>query len=429
MRKILGILLLSILALVIPLSVSAASFSFQDIDIEGIDMSIGGENPTVYAEKGGTVNIRVEVKAEEEVNDLKIKAWIGGYEYEDIEDVTEMFDLDENVTVVKYLDLEIPEDINANEEYTLHIKAYDQNDDIEEEFTLQIEAQRHQLSMQDVIFAPGLSINANTPLFVTVRVENIGDKKEDDIRIEVSIPALGITQVDYIDELVSNEDPGNENEETSDSTDTLFLDLSNAAPGTYTLNVNVEYNNGYSELSESYDLTVTGTGAGASGAEVSGDVIDVANKVKTVAQGESVVYKVDIANLGNSAKTYSAELFGLDTWATTSRIDPSFVLVQAGNVGELYVYVSASADATAGQHLFTVKVKEGSTIVKEINLEANVTPKAATASSWGNIIKGLEVGFIVLLIILIILGIIIAITKMKGKSEETLTSGEGQTYY
>lgn len=425
MKKLFGILLLSIFALVLSNSVSAQTFDITDIDIEGMNMQLGGDDTIVYVERGDTVNIRVEIEALNDSEDVRVKAWIGGYEYDDIEDVTSMFDLTAGVTAVKYLNLEIPEDIDASDEYTLHIKAYDQNDDVEEEYTLMIEEQRHLLNIQDVIFSPGLSLDKDTPLFVSVRVKNMGDKKEDDIRVEVAIPALGITQVDYIDELAAHEDDEDDDED-SDSTDMLFLDLSNAEPGTYTLNINVEYNNGYSEVSESYDLTITGAEAGV----ISEDVIDVANKVKIIAQGESAVYKVDIANLGSQAKTYSAEVFGLDTWAT-ARVDPSFILVQAGNIGELYVYVSTMGDATTGQHMFTVKVKEGSDVVKEINLEANVTPKTVTPSAWSNVIKGLEIGFIVLLIILVILGIIIAITKMKGTSEETLTSGtgEGQTYY
>jgi len=429
MKKVLGILLLSIFALVaVPALVSAQDFDITDIDIDGIDMNVPplAEDPIVYVERGADLNVRVQVATTADVEDLRVKAWIGGYEYDDVEDVSEMFDLDANLSAVKYLTLEIPEDINSNEEYTLHVKAYDQNEDIEYEYTLKIEAQRHDLSIQDVIFSPGLSLNADIPLFVQVRIENIGDKKEEDIKVEVSIPALGISQITYIDELVSTEED-NYDEETSESTDSLYLDLSNAQPGTYTLEVNVEYNNGYSEETETYDLTITGAGAGAT-ADASEDVIDVANKVKIIAQGESVVYKVDIANLGDSAKTYSVEVVGLNTWAT-SNADPGFVLVQAGNTGELYIYVSAKEDATVGQHLFTVKVKEGSAVVKEINLEANVTPKTSASSSWSNVIKGLEVGFIVLLIILVILGIIIAITKMGKGSDETLNSGDGQTYY
>lgn len=431
MKKLLGILMLAVLALVIP-SVSALDVSIDDVDINGIDMD-STPTPTLYVERGEDVSIRVQVLAAEGIDpeeietaeDLRVKAWISGYEYGEVEDMSGIFDLDEGLTVVKYLDLEIPEDIDSNEEYTLKIEIDNgEGDFTEAEYTIKIESQRHNLNIQDVIFSPGLSLNANMPLFVEVRVENLGDKKEEDIRIEVSIPALGITQVDYIDELGSVEDD-EDDDETSDSTDSLFLDLSNAAAGTYTLQVNVEYNNGYDEVTETYDLTITGEGTGALG--VSEDVIDVANKVKTVAQGESIVYKVDIANLGNSASTYSAEVVGLDAWATSS-VDPGFVLVQSGNTGEIYVYVSAKADATTGQHMFTVKVKEGSTVVKEINLEANVTPKVVS-STWGNVIKGLEVGFIVLLIILVILGIIIAITKMGRGSDETLSAGEGQTYY
>ncbi|MBL7147712.1 MAG: hypothetical protein ISS82_02705, partial [Nanoarchaeota archaeon] len=254
MKKLLGILLLSIIALVIPaLSVSAQSFEIIDVDVEGMSVA---EGDIIYVERGDNLNIRVEIKANVSTEDLKVKAWIGGYEYDDIEDISDMFDLDAGVKAAKYLNLEIPEDIDSNDEYTLKIEAYNKYEENEWfEITLKIEAQRHNLDIQDVIFSPGLSLDANTPLFVQVRLENLGDKKEEDIRVEVSIPALGITQVDYIDELVAYED--DDDEETSESTDSLYLDLSNAQPGTYTLNVNVEYNNGHSEILESYDLTIT----------------------------------------------------------------------------------------------------------------------------------------------------------------------------
>jgi len=428
MKKLLGILMGMFALFLIPM-VSALDVDIVDVDVNGIDMD---NNPTVYVERGESISIRVQIEADDNLTeddevaeDLRVRVSISGYEYDIIEDVSDIFNLDEGLTAVKTLNLEIPEDIDANEEYTLEVEIVGgEGPNTEEEFTLKIEAQRHSLNIQNVIFSPGLSIDANTPLFVEVRVENIGDKKEEDILVQVSIPALGISQSTYIDELASVEDDG-EDLEDSESTNALFLDLSNAAAGTYTLEVTVEYNNGYSEETESYDLTITG---GVNGIITTEDVIDVANKVKTIAQGESVVYKVDIANLGSSAKTYSVEVVGLDIWATSS-VDPSFTLVQAGNTGEIYIYVSAKEDSTIGQHMFTVKVKEGSNVVKEINLEGNVTPKAVTPSAWGNVIKGLEVGFIVLLIILVILGIIIAITKMGRGSDEALTAGEGQTYY
>ena len=69
----------------------------------------------------------------------------------------------------------------------------------------------------------------------------------------------------------------------------------------------------------------------------------------------------------------------------------------------------------------------GSAIVKEFDLTANVT---AFQSSASDIKEGLQIGFAVLLVILIILGIILAAKKI-GKSDnyEEPLMDEGETYY
>ena len=104
------------------------------------------------------------------------------------------------------------------------------------------------------------------------------------------------------------------------------------------------------------------------------------------------------------------------------RVDPSIAIVQPGSTGELFVYVSSNEDVI-GQRTFTVNVKEGNNVVKQISFQANV---AEAKDSWDNVLSGLQIGFIILLVILVILGIILAATKMgKKNSDEPL--GEG--YY
>jgi len=101
--------------------------------------------------------------------------------------------------------------------------------------------------------------------------------------------------------------------------------------------------------------------------------------------------------------------------------DPSTLTVEADSSREAFVFVSAKEDADSGNKLFSVRVKEGNTVVKEVQLQANVDgQEVATTSSFRS---GLEVGFIVLLVVLVILGIILAVNKLRGKEEPE------QTYY
>ena len=109
--------------------------------------------------------------------------------------------------------------------------------------------------------------------------------------------------------------------------------------------------------------------------------------------------------------------------------------MQPGSTSEAFVFVTAKDDASLGKHLITARVREGSTVLKDVSLEVDVKGQDMTAvtgaASWDQVRKGLEIGFAVLLIILVILGIIIAIGKLRKNDgvEEEPGQGEGQSYY
>ena len=81
--------------------------------------------------------------------------------------------------------------------------------------------------------------------------------------------------------------------------------------------------------------------------------------------------------------------------------------------------------------MFTVRVKEDSSIAKEINLEGNVVALAQESKMGAleNVKTGLQMGFIVLLIILVILGIIILATKAGRRRNAEEGKDDTQTYY
>ncbi len=62
-------------------------------------------------------------------------------------------------------------------------------------YILRIKETRHLLAIRDIIVRPGTSVDSGRPLFVIVRVENMGANKEEDIRVNVAIPDLGIWEL------------------------------------------------------------------------------------------------------------------------------------------------------------------------------------------------------------------------------------------
>tara|TARA_Y100000034_G_scaffold136311_1_gene212127 strand:+ start:1159 stop:2466 length:1308 start_codon:yes stop_codon:yes gene_type:complete len=434
MKKLLSVLLVLVLGfsmILIPSVNAQAPYGVSDVDVDGTDLAQGD---ILYAERGETLNVRVELESDDAewpedpnnpgnpdedyvARDVKIRVEIDGYEYDEIDDVTDMFDVEYGIKYVKHLRLTIPNDIDASETYNLRIRAYSREYSAEDEYSLRIKAARHRLNIMDTIFIPGLTIDAGQPLFTTVRVENLGDKKEEDIRVEISVPQLGRSGVTYIDELSADYVENDEEDiETSESSDAIYIDTRGASPGVYNVVVKVEYDRGHREITENYQLTINGAPT-----QVQNVLVDATETMKSTEAGQGVVYKIDIANMGSLARSFTAEVAGLD-WGNF-RVDPTLTVVQAGSSAEMFVYVSPNEDVT-GQRTFTVNVMEGNDVVKQINFQMEI---GESRSEWGNVLTGLEIGFIVLLIILVILGIILAATRMgrKEESDEPL----GETYY
>ena len=411
--------------------ISVNALVMSEVKVDGTAIS---QSATVSAVKGNTLDIRVELFGDLNVteNDVRVKAWIGGYEYDDIEETSDLFNVQSNVIYVKTLELELPEDMDATEAYTLHVDAYSQSGNEVEYtnvFTLMVSPERHLIRFIDTIFNTGLSVEAGQPLFTTVRLENLCDKKEEDIKVKVSIPALGVSAVKYLDELTSDE-LDNEDEEDSGEVGDIYLVIpKDAETGIYDVVVDAEYNRGHDVESKRYLInikgkveapvdalpgTITPTGLVTA-------VISVDSETKQVQSGESAVYKIMFANLGQDAKTYTIELSNIDF--AVARVDPAVLTINPDQTAEAYVYLSVDKNAREGMHLFNVNVKSGNQLVKEFNLGSDVNAGADVDAK-----NVLEVVFVVLLVVLIILGIVV-IVKRLGKGREPEESTGGQSYY
>ena len=421
MNKILTFALVFLISLV---AVSAADYIVDNVEVDDINIA---NTQAVYAERGNIIDVEVFLTGNsnitgDSVDDVRVKAWIGGYEYGDVEAISDIFEIEENVTYKKTLKLEMPEDIDASKDYTLHVQVYDDINTIESVYTLRVQEARHLLRVRDVIFNPTSTLEAGQPLFSTVRVENMGDRKEENIKVTISIPALGISTRGYIDELAANEDSDNsednEDEEDSGSVSDLYLVIpKDAKTGIYDVKVDVEYNRGHDVESETFIISVkakepekvTETTPTLKVATV----ITVDSSIKDVEQGKGAVYKVLFANLGQEAKTFTLSVDGVDFG--TSRVDPAVITVAKDGTAESYVYVSANEAATPGTHSFNLRVNSGTDIIKDVSISSNIVEEEnKTSVDAKTVLEGL---FILLLVILIVLGVIVAVKRSKGAKE------------
>ena len=422
-----------VLVLSVLFSVGAASaLTIQEVKVDGVELA--SDSQIVHADRGETVDVTVQLKGGSTDEDsVRIKAWIGGYKYDEVEDVTSQFKVLADTVYVKNLELEIPEDMDSTEDYTLHVEAYGPTgDEVEYDslsFTLRVTPVQDLLGIQDVIFNPGLSVKAGNALYAKVRVENTGDNKQEDIRVSMNMPALGISVRDYIDELVSEEQCDvsdcDDDEETSATSNELMLKLPESVKtGTYALEIVVDYDRLHESVRKVFLLSVEGRELVDEQTQIN-RIISVDTATKEVDPGKGIIYRLTAANLGAQTETYTVEVSGVDTWAT-SRVDPALVTVASDSTGELFVYISANENAVPGLHMFTVKVKSGDTTVKEFNLGADVkeVAKAGTLS----LASILWMVFAVLVIVVAVLGVILLVKRSKEDNAEE-PSTEAQTYY
>ncbi|MFH0752720.1 MAG: hypothetical protein V1914_03955 [archaeon] len=425
MKKILSILAVLILAIVAIPAAMATTVTFDsEVKINGHEITT---LDTLDVERGETLDLDLLVTASEDVEDLRWKIWIGGYE-DLLEEKTGLFDLKAGVTKVKSLSIDIPADMDADETYTLHVELI--NGDVEEEVPLNIEISkaRHLLVVDDVIVSQN-TVEAGEDVVVKVRVENMGSYEED---VTVTVSAFGVSASDFIEDLAELDlDAASYDDYDNAKSVSMVLNVpEDTAAGKYDLVVELSYNRGRELVSETLTLTVAGEVAEQAAETSVEGVITVDATTKTLAQGEEKAYKLAFANLGDKAQLYTVRAVGTQLWGNV-RVEPSLIAVPAGEVVEAYVYLNANEDAELGNHVFTLQVSAGNDLAKEIMLGAKVTEKVSTVSA-GSLLQyssTLKLAFVGLVVLLVIVGLFIAFRKLKEDEDYPLEPKDGQTYY
>ncbi len=436
MKGVLLFLMAFVAIMGVATSVHAQAFSIDKVKVN--DLELGSNSSTVLdVERGQVLDIEVFItgllNGTDSVDNVVVTGRIMGYEFGSVLDSEGPFSIDGSNTYKKTLTLVIPDDIDASQGYTLRIDVSDKNDEITEEVALHIDEQRHDLSIFDVLLNPSSTIAAGNPLFVTVRLENLGEKKEDDVKVKVSIPDLGVSTVSYLNKLnteIQEKDTDNHfDQQNSGQLDMLLKIPSDAPSGTYEVRVDVEYNRGHSFLTESLDLNVVGVKEDT-GVQT---VLNSDSTSKATTAGETVQYKVMLANIGTEPGVYSVQIDGVSTWGEAS-VQPSFITVMPDSTGEVTISVTPYDAEESASHTWVARITLGSEVLNEMVFTTKVNSLEATQpekTSDNDTLKSvLAVIFGVLVIVLVVLALVIAFRKASGDEDgEEGSSLEGQTYY
>jgi len=241
-----------LLSILFVLSVAAApvQVSVQRAEIDDTEIRDSQRN-ILDIERNQDFTLELQLLALKDAKDVEIRAFISGYEFNDVKSISDqvgLFDFDENVTYVKKLQLSLPDNVDVDD-YKLRVVISDRNgDETVYNYNLQVNTQRHDMQVEDIVLNPGNSVKAGQALLASVRLENKGQKDEDDVKVTVSIPALGVSATEYIEEVEADEE---------EETEEIFLKLPKCAEaGVYDLNVDVWFNDDHDKVSESTKVTV-----------------------------------------------------------------------------------------------------------------------------------------------------------------------------
>jgi len=255
LRKTTSIALMLLISMVL---FSAVAFS-ADMQVTVDDVKVNGdslsqdESNRLGVERGEELEVKVILTSNASVENVQVQASISGYEYsyvESVSDMTKTFNMDANTTHRKKLYINLPENVEEDR-YKLRIIVTNRDDSpVSQSYNLKIDAQRHSMEILDVLLTPANQVEAGKSLLAAVRVKNLGDKDEDSVKVTVSIPGLGVSASDYIDE-VENGDA-----ETSEE---LFLKIPECAEAdAYEVVAEVEYADGHDDVSEKALIYVIG---------------------------------------------------------------------------------------------------------------------------------------------------------------------------
>jgi len=386
------------MSLVSVFATNSLSITVNEVKVNGIDIT--GSN-TLAGEAGEVVPVSVYFTAGENASEVEISAWMQGRRSNA---VTENFrDLIDGKDYIGRLSLQLPSDIDPEEDLTLYIRIESDAGNWEESYEVAMQRQPYNAEVLFVELDNTVSAGQTVP--VDVVIKNLGRHDLEDLVVAISVPEIGLIKKAYFGDLTpkdicNNNSNNNDDCDNEDATERIMnLNMpANVKAGIYELVV--EAYNADTKSTVKQNIMVVGS------EQTSNVLVPIASK--ELASGETATYDLIIVNPGNSLGVY--EIIPETAEGVMVSVANPIVTVRAGE--SEVVKVQVKAGSKEGTFSFGVNVNSDSTLVKRVLLNANVTGKAL-ASNVTVLTIVLAIIFVVLLIVLIVL-----LTRKPMRAEE-----------
>ncbi len=422
MRKLANLVALFVISLLAVSLVSASHVGTESdlgglteegstITVEVNDELVQDDGNLLVVEEGERLEIEVELRNNGTVDaeGIEVVARLSGYEYSNsLQDSTDLFDVRAGTRRTVRLQLDVPRDID-NGDNTLRVQVLDRNSaPLTREFPLSVESPRNAVEIVDVSLSPGTTVRAGRAVLATVVLENFGERDAEDVKVTVSIPALGVSATEFVDELDADD---------REDVPEVFLPIPvDAAAGDYEVAVRAEYR-GFDAPVKRLTLTVQAAVLPQAQDKL---VVAAGPEVQALSAGQAGTFAIALTNSGSVSKAYVLEAVAGE-WAST-QLSESLVVLNAGENKVVYLEVTPAA-GVSGEKQVVVSIKSGDEVLESFNLRANVQSSDDGTSKVG-LRSGVEIALIVVVLLLVIVGLIIGFSRMKKDDGE-----EEKTYY
>lgn len=418
LKKVFEAFVMVLIALSAVTAVDAASaplmgVSIDSVEINGVSNIHDGDTVQTRFERGETLDIAVKIKAERNqaasdvLDNVRINAEIKGDKHHNIEDESGLFDIEfdgmQTTYVQENLKLTLPEDMEQDQ-YFLTVSVYSRSyGETSNKYRLLIDTINNKVIIKDIDFNQN-PIKAGRGLESYVRLKNVGNDDERNVRVSFSIPELGLHAADdYINDLDSEE---------YKSSEALYVRMPECTtPGTYKAKVTVEYDDGYDQVTEYKDLHV-----------IEGDLCEAVkepvqvwleSEAQEIEAGEVGTYTFVFTNEGTSSKTYSMMVKGTDNWAEVSVAPSNVFILEPGKTQQVAIKVKVDEDAEEGEKTFNVDVQSAGKSLQEVPLKAQVTGGSS------NVLTVLLYTLLVITVLSVIAAATVLYLKKRQEKEES----------
>ncbi|MFW6028668.1 MAG: hypothetical protein ACOCRO_00285 [Halanaerobiales bacterium] len=411
---------------------SVSFVSALDLDVESItlndrhDLDLEGDTNLVRLERGERVDLEVCYSATSDIKDLEMNFFMRGYEYETISDSSSVFDVYAGEVDCRDFTFDIPREM-FDQKFNIWFTATNAYDDLRSiNFPVRVRGSRHDIAFDDVSISPRNKVEAGSAIYASARLINLGERAHDDVKVEFSIPELGLTDSYYMDFERGESFRANEREATSE----MYLRIPRTVEeGNYDVELKAIYNRGNDYDVWTDSIEILGSSDLEEDAVSKKSTITVASDYQSVNVGEKSTFPVMIENDGDSKTTYELKAYAISDWGNTMIEPENYFVLNAGE--SRTVYVSAEPRESGRNNLLVqVDVNNGE-YQRDLSLTVNAEKEKVVddVAGWDNVKRGLEIGLIVLIGLLIILALVVAFSGKGKKSNEKGSDDDSETYY